>query len=243
MKRKWRALVAGERVAWSAAAIAALQEAGFDVDSGRDWADAITSSAKDQPDALVLLVEGVNEGLLDACRVTSVGSPVAVVMLGPMEDETYVVDSLDAGADDFIPWPARPELLGARLRAVLRRGDRSRTHYTPIKIRDLTIDLLSHEVTMGDRRVELTPTEFRLLACLVRNAGQVIPSRALLREAQGYDCEEQEAQDIIKVHIRRLRNKLEPDPNNPTYIINIRRFGYMLERRAIERRAATAKLA
>lgn len=240
MKRKWRALVAGERVPWGAAALAALEEAGFEANLGVDWADAITCSSAEQPDILVLLTESANEGLLDACRVASVGTSMGVVLLGPTDDEAFVIDALEAGADDFLPWTANPELLAAKLRAVMRRVQRSHAHYGPIKIRDLTVDLLSHEVTMAGRRVDLTPTEFRILASLVRNAGQVIPSRVLLKEAQGYDCDEQEAQDIVKVHIRRLRNKVEPNPNDPTYIINVRRFGYMLERRAPERRSLAA---
>lgn len=243
MRRKWCALVAGEKVSWKDAAIATLEEAGFDANTGADWADAVSSPAREQPDVLVLLVETPAIGSLDACRVASVGSSMAVVLLGRVQDEDFVIDCLEAGADDFLLWPVSPRLLSAKLRAVLRRAERSRSHYGPIRIRDLQVDLLSHEVVMAGRRVDLTPTEFRILACLVRNAGQVMASRVLLKEAQGYDCDEQDAQDIVKVHIRRLRNKVEPNPNNPTYIINVRRFGYMLERRASEERPGAARLA
>ena len=85
----------------------------------------------------------------------------------------------------------------------------------------------SVRIKMHGELLNLTPTEFRLLACLMAKADQVLSCQELVREVQNYDCEEREARDIIRVHIRRLRKKVEPDPSNPQCILNLRGVGYM----------------
>lgn len=92
---------------------------------------------------------------------------------------------------------------------------------------EIIVDLRKHIVTLHGQLLNLTPTEFRLLACLMGKADQVLSCQELVREVQNYDCNEQEARDIIRVHVRRLRQKIEPDPANPQYILNVRGVGYM----------------
>jgi two-component system KDP operon response regulator KdpE len=91
----------------------------------------------------------------------------------------------------------------------------------------IIVDLQKHMATSHDQLLDLTPTEFRLLTCLMRKADQVLSCQELVREVQNYDCNELEARDIIRVHIRRLRQKIEPDPANPQYVLNVRGVGYM----------------
>jgi DNA-binding response OmpR family regulator len=91
----------------------------------------------------------------------------------------------------------------------------------------IIVDLQKHMATSHGQLLDLTPTEFRLLACLMRKADQVLSCQELVREVQNYDCNELEARDIIRVHIRRLRQKIEPDPANPQYVLNVRGVGYM----------------
>jgi len=119
------------------------------------------------------------------------------------------------------------ELL-ARVGALARRSSSAKPRNL-ISVGDLTIDVERHVVTIADTPVDLTPTEFRILCVLAKNVGQVVSPKALLREAQDYDCEDREAQDIVKVHIRHLRHKIEPDPEAPIYIVNVRGFGYRME--------------
>lgn len=235
--------MSGDKTPWATTLTTILKEDGFEADFWPNWADAVSSRPTAQPDALVLLATSPSLELLDTCRTACATSSLAVIFLSEKDDESFAVDALEAGADDYLLWPINPGLLVARMRAVLRRVERFKGSNEPVTIRDLSINLLNHEVTMNKKRVELTPTEFRILACMVRNAGQVIPSHTLLKEAQGYECGEQEAQDIVKVHIRRLRNKLEPNPNAPTYIINVRGFGYMLERRSITHESGSMRVA
>lgn len=96
-----------------------------------------------------------------------------------------------------------------------------------LRVQDVELDPDRYTVTVGGRPVDLTPTEFRLLACLMENAGQVCTPQELVRRAQGYDTDPWGARAIVRVHVRRLRQKLEPDPSKPRYVVNVRGVGYL----------------
>lgn len=96
-----------------------------------------------------------------------------------------------------------------------------------LQCRDLLLDRQKHVATLRGEHLDLTPTEFRLLACLMENPDQICSPQELVRRAQGYDADAWGARAIVRVHIRRLRKKLEPDPSHPQYIINVRGVGYM----------------
>jgi two-component system alkaline phosphatase synthesis response regulator PhoP len=97
-----------------------------------------------------------------------------------------------------------------------------------LRIGELLIDLYKHAVTLAGRPVNLTPTEFNTLVALARNPGRVLSCAELVKVVQGYDCDEREARGVIKTHISHLRQKLEPDPENPRHVVNVRGVGYML---------------
>ncbi|HEY76167.1 MAG TPA: response regulator transcription factor [Thermoflexia bacterium] len=96
-----------------------------------------------------------------------------------------------------------------------------------LRVQDVELDRERYTVTVGGRPVDLTPTEFRLLACLMENAGQVCTPQELVRRAQGYETDPWGARAIVRVHVRRLRQKLEPDPSHPRYVVNVRGVGYL----------------
>lgn len=102
-----------------------------------------------------------------------------------------------------------------------------------VHLHGLTMDLASAEVRRNDELVHLTPTEFRLLAALARRPGQVVSPGELMRVAQGYDMPEREAQEIVKVHVRHLRHKIEPQVDTPRYVLTVRGMGYMLNRKEL----------
>ncbi len=104
-----------------------------------------------------------------------------------------------------------------------------------LTIRELTINPVEHVVTVSDRPIELTPTEFDILFCLMRNGGRVISCQELVRQAQGYELDERDARYLIRPHITRLRQKLAAEPGDPEYIHNVRGIGYLFERRARQR--------
>jgi two-component system response regulator MtrA len=133
------------------------------------------------------------------------------------------------GADDYVAKPFSPIVLAARVQALLRRAAPTSTQ-REVKLRGLTIDLSSAEVRRGESLLHLTPTEFRLLASLARRPGQVLGASELMRLAQGYDVPEREAQEIVKVHVRHLRHKIEPQVDHPRYVLTVRGMGYMLNR-------------
>ena len=113
-------------------------------------------------------------------------------------------------------------LMGVEALSELEKEDDSTT-----VVGDIQIDKAKHMVTYRGQPVELTPTEFRLLECLVGRVGEVCTPQELVRCAQGYDTDAWGARSIVRVHIRRLRRKLEPDPENPRYILNVRGVGYL----------------
>ena len=110
----------------------------------------------------------------------------------------------------------------------------SRVTYSAAQVltfRELTINPVEHVVTFSDRPIELTPTEFDVLFCLMRNGGQVLSCQELVRQAQGYELDERDARYLIRPHLTRLRQKLVTEPGAPEYIHNVRGIGYLFERR------------
>ena len=102
-------------------------------------------------------------------------------------------------------------------------------------IRELTINPVEHIVTVSDRPIELTPTEFDILFCLMRNGGRVLSCQELVRRAQGYELDDRDARYLIRPHITRLRQKLAAENESPEYIHNVRGIGYFFDRRARQR--------
>ncbi len=104
-----------------------------------------------------------------------------------------------------------------------------------LTIRELTIKPAEHTVTFGDQPIDLTPTEFDILLCLMRNGGRVLSCQELVRQVQGYELDERDARYLIRPHITRLRQKLAAEPESPEYVHNVRGVGYLFERRATPR--------
>jgi len=148
-----------------------------------------------------------------------------------MENEADLIAVLDAGADDAVVARVEPAVLAARVRALLRRASAVTRSHGSIVIRELTIDLETYSVSLADEPVPLTPTEFRLLAVLAQQAGRVVDPRALLSAAHQHDYSDRDAQNLVKVHIANLRRKLNDSRSPNPYILCVRGFGYMLERR------------
>jgi len=147
-------------------------------------------------------------------------------MLTALGQETDLVHGLDLGADDYVVKPFHFSELKARMEAHLRRARMSgwESPYPAYSDGDLYIDLPNREVRLHGRHVALSPTEFRLLACLVRNAGIVVTHRSLLSEVWGRNY----VRDIrsLKLYIRYLRQKIEPDPAQPRYVLTEWGIGY-----------------
>jgi len=208
-----------------------LGEEGYEVitaDNGRTALDMLETQ---HPDLLILDVMMPQLDGFEVCRRVRQSMDVPIVILSAKGETADKVTGLELGADDYLPKPFEPSELIARVKAVLRRSEIS-TFEDPdaaVAVSGLRLDPVSHRVILTDgASVDLTPIEFRLLHCLMRNAGRTLTHDFLLSHAWGYEYEGYSNQ--IAVYIRRLRSKIEGDPANPKLISTVRGLGYRFER-------------
>jgi len=203
-----------------------LEMEGYRVITASSGTEALRRVREDLPD-LVLLDVGMPElDGFETLRLLREISDVPVIMLTVRSDEEDIVHGLELGADDYITKPFRTRELISRIRAVLRRT-RGTTHPESaiLKIDDhLSVDYNRREVIVDGKRVKLRPTEFRLLYHLIENAGWVVPHETLLAKVWGYEY--QEEVHYLRLYITYLRQKIEPDPAHPRYILTERGVGY-----------------
>ncbi len=190
------------------------------------------------PELIVLAIDPRNEDDVNLVRSVTTRSKASVLVLAPGPHSHGFVSVLEAGADVCLRDTDGVEIFGAQVGAMARRKHVAaplEEGPSSISVRDLLLDFDRCQATRDDELIPLTPTEFKILAYLARNAGQVVSPVEMLRAVQDYTYSEREAQEIVKVYIRRIRRKLEFDPSIPDYIVNVRGFGYMLERRSSRR--------
>jgi two-component system alkaline phosphatase synthesis response regulator PhoP len=203
-----------------------LEHAGFAVIAAGDGAAALALVRARRPDALVLDLGLPRVDGLDVIRSIRRDSRVPILILSARGDEADRVAGLELGADDYVVKPFSPRELVARVRAVLRRADAVPLTDERIVAGDLALDLVRRRVTVLDRAVNLTPTEFDLLATLAREPGRVWTRSQLLDAVHGFSLETYER--AIDGHIRNLRRKLEPDEASPRYVRTVHGVGYAL---------------
>lgn len=188
---------------------------------------------RENPRVIVLDLDGLaGTGL---CRRLRGTTQAPIVALGTPNDKAALVEALNAGANYYLPKPMDVEVLAAHLAAILRHTPPASGNADSVTVRDLTIDTARKEIRLRGEVVQVTRAEYRLLACLSMNLGKVVSCSELVKEMGGYSCPEQEAQQIVKVHVSRLRSKIDRDPSQPSYIANVRGLGYLLERRSPDR--------
>jgi len=207
-----------------------MQREGYSVRHVADGARAMAAVDSFHPDLIVLDVMLPNRDGLEICRelrATHGGTPV--IMLTARGEETDKILGLGLGADDYVTKPFSPGELVARVKAVLRRT-MATTDPTPaeaITAGDLRIDLATRRVLRGDVSLDLTAKEFDLLAHMAAHPGRVYTRESLLRDVWGYDFYGDDS--TVTVHVRRLREKLEPDPAKPRYLTTVWGVGYRFE--------------
>jgi two-component system alkaline phosphatase synthesis response regulator PhoP len=206
-----------------------LENAGYRVLVAHRGDEGLALARTERPDLIVLdlMLPGLDG--LEVCRSLRRDSPVPIIMLTARSEEADKLVGLELGADDYVTKPFSPRELVARVRAVLRRARGAEVEAEVLRHDDLQLDVARHEVTAGGHPVELTPTEFALLAAMLRQPGRVFSRLQLLDLAQGEAYEGYER--TIDAHVKNLRQKLEPDPRNPTYIQTVYGVGYKLSTR------------
>jgi DNA-binding response OmpR family regulator len=203
-----------------------LEKAGFEVftaSSGQHALDVI--GRRGLPHLAIVDINMPGMSGFDFCQAVQTFSDLPVIMLTAIDEEETVIRGINYYAEDYITKPFSPRELVARVQRVLRRiGDFAYTLDPTIQIDDyLSVDFAHQQVSVGGKITALTPTESKLLYILIRNAGHTVTSDFLLRRLWPM---EEVFEDSLRVHVHRLRQKIEPTPSQPYYVITERGLGY-----------------
>lgn len=213
-----------------------LNRQGYTVVTATDGHAALAVARREQPDLIVLdlMLPGLDG--FEVCRILRQEMNVPILMLTARTDEVDRVVGLEMGADDYLTKPFSMRELLARVKALLRRvrlmREEAATASAPtsadrIEVGDLTIDLARRELTREGQLIHLKPKEYDLLVFLVRHAGIVLSRDLILERVWGWDFDGDSR--TVDVHVRWLREKIEPDPAHPTRIVTVRGVGYRFE--------------
>jgi two-component system, OmpR family, alkaline phosphatase synthesis response regulator PhoP len=203
-----------------------LEHAGFHVVTVGDGRSALKAAARDRPDLIVLDLRLPDIDGLDVTRALRKQSSVPIIMLTARVEESDKLIGLELGADDYMTKPFSPKELVARVRAVLRRSALAQSGGEVHRVGDLTVDHPRMRVSVGERQVDLTGTEFQLVAALARSPGRVFTRAQLLDVLHGVAFESYER--AIDAHVKNIRRKLESDPRRPRYVLTVYGVGYKL---------------
>ncbi len=213
-----------------------FQRDGYAVSTAFDGDDALRAIQTDSPDLVVLDMRMPRRRGMDVLREMSSYKNLPVIVLTALGDEDNIVNALALGADDYVVKPFRPRELRARARALLRRSRgkvEAKDQPAPtLALGDVTLDPATRDVRVLNRPVQLTRTEFALLHYLMNKHDTVVGIPDIVGSVWGYDAEEND--EVVKVTVSRLRRKLEPDPANPRYVLNVPGAGYKFQTRARE---------
>jgi DNA-binding response OmpR family regulator len=201
-----------------------LGHAGFEVAAAYDGRSALAIVRAEKPDLIVLDLGLPDLDGLDVTRTLRKETNVPIIMLTARAEETDKLVGLELGADDYITKPFSPKELVARSRALFRRLDNAAQGQETIHAAGLTLDVARMSVTIGERSIDVTATEFQLLAALARQPGRIFTRAQLLDAAHGVSFESYER--AIDAHIKNIRRKIEPDPREPRYILTVYGVGY-----------------
>lgn len=204
-----------------------LERDGFEVTGVGDGHAALSAASERSVDLVVLdiMLPGIDG--LEVCRRLRASTPIPIIMLTALGEETDRIAGLELGADDYLAKPFSPRELVARVNAVLRRARvPTQTRRETIVAGELEIDLDAHEVRRSGEAVSLTAKEFDLLAHLATHPRQVFTREELLEQVWGYRFGDK---STVTVHVRRLREKVEADPARPTKVATVWGVGYRFD--------------
>ena len=200
-----------------------LQHAGYSVLTAHNGEDALTLARARRPDLVVLDLRLPRMDGIDVARVLRRESPVPIIMLTARAEESDRLLGLEIGADDYMTKPFSPRELVARVKAVLRRANAAPPGDI-LHIADVALDTARMSVTRDHAAIDLTTTEFQLLAKLAEHPGRVFTRSQLLDAVRGDDAEAFDRS--IDAHIKNIRRKLERDPRRPRYVLTVYGVGY-----------------
>lgn len=208
---------------------AALSAQGFTVYEAASGAEAVNAVLKDRPDIIILDLGLPDFDGIEVTRRLREWSQTPIIILSVREAENDKIAALDAGADDYLTKPFGTGELMARMRVAIRRMA-SKPDEPVLQVDNLKMDISRRSVTVDNKEISLTPTEYDILRLLLQNSGKVLTHRQLLRQVWGTAYESE--MHLLRVNISNLRRKIEPDPARPHYLITESGVGYRL--RAVE---------
>jgi DNA-binding response OmpR family regulator len=205
-----------------------LEQDGYRVATAYNGEEALYTARHEKPDLIVLDVLMPKMDGLEFTRRIRREQDVPIIMLTARADETDRIVGLEMGADDYVTKPFSPREVVARVRAVLRRAKPSGEKEPPplLRVGPIELDHATHVVTVAGEPVDLTPMEFDILAVLMGSPGRVYSRTEILEAVQGVAFEAYER--TVDAHIKNLRQKIEPDPGSPQYVLTVRGAGYRL---------------
>lgn len=210
-----------------------FKKVGAEVNTARDGFEGISKLFTYHPNLIVLDVMMPGIDGFEVCQRIRQVSDAPLIMLTALNHEQEMLRGLEAGADDFLSKPFNADILLARARTVLRRTEQRDVQNNNFAFNDgyLSIDFERHQVLIKGKRIKLTPTEFRLMAYLARNAGKILTFEHILTNVWGNGY--QGSLDYVHVYISHLRNKIEENTRSPRYIITVHGVGYIFEKREL----------
>jgi len=227
MDNKKRILVVDDEQEITLVLRSGLTKHGYEVRTASEGEAALEFFTAWTPDLVITDLSMPNMNGLKLCQRLRTISSVPIIILSVKGDEATKIEALDAGADDYITKPFGMGELLARVRAALRRSPETDVEGTIIEDGDFRIDLETRQVLVDGKEVRLSPKEFDLLLHFIRHAGKVLTHRALLAHTWGGDYADQT--EYLRVFIRHLRKKIEPDPAKPRYILTDPWVGYRFQ--------------
>jgi DNA-binding response OmpR family regulator len=207
-----------------------FKQHGFHADLCKTGSSGVEHAQRRSPHLIVLDIRLPDGSGFDVCRrMRRLGLHQPIIMLTAQHDELDKVLGLEMGADDYMTKPFSLRELVSRVRAQLRRayGDYSSAESTVIVVNDLVLEQATGQVRRGDEAINLTPTEFRLFSYLARHRGQAVTRAQIVEAVWGY-APDLESEKTVNVHIRRLREKIELKPEEPSLILTVPGIGYRM---------------
>jgi len=207
-----------------------FKKLGAQILTAHNGVEGMSQLYSQRPNLIILdvMMPGMNG--FEVCERIRQVSDAPIIMLTALNHEQEMLRGLEAGADDFLSKPFNADILLARARAVLRRSENTNAKGPEFQYSNgyLTIDVQRHEVSVRNKRIKLTPVEFRLLVFLARNAGKVLTFEQIIASVWG--VEYKGSTDYVHVYISHLRRKLEENTRTPRYILTLHGVGYIFEK-------------
>lgn len=201
-----------------------LSQEGFEVATAADGQQGLFTARAEKPDLILLDLMMPEMGGYEFMRVYSHEAETPIIILTAKMEENDKVLGLELGADDYVSKPFSMRELTARIRAVLRRAEKQKVDRDILRTADIMLDRVGRVVIVGEKQVDLTPSEFDILASLMAAPGRAFSRLELLERLQGSAFEGYER--TIDVHVRNLRAKIEPDDSEPQYVETVYGVGY-----------------